>query len=140
MEMQKRYYLDTSIWLDFLEGRDEPDFPKSSLAKELVNKIIKEGNKIIYSDLILIELRKIGYSKYDLEYMFAPLRKNLVFMEATPKQVGKGRDLSFKRNVPKADAIHALIARDNNAILVTLDKHFQKLIEIIKPFKPQELL
>ncbi len=54
--MEKRFYFDTSIWLDFFENRDEPNFPKGTLAKKLIDKIIKEDWKIIYSDLNLMEL------------------------------------------------------------------------------------
>ena len=47
---------------------------------------------------------------------------------------------AIKKAIPKRDALHALIAKDNNAILVTYDKHFQKLSEIIKPKKPDEII
>jgi hypothetical protein len=41
MENEERFYLDTSIWLDFFENRNEPNFSKGTLAKELIKKIIK---------------------------------------------------------------------------------------------------
>ena len=59
--MQRKYYFDTSIWLDFFEKRDEPNFPKGTWAKELINKIIKEDDKILFSDNNLLELINIGY-------------------------------------------------------------------------------
>ncbi|MBS3110269.1 PIN domain-containing protein [Candidatus Woesearchaeota archaeon] len=61
-------------------------------------------------------------------------------MESTEKQTGKAKDLSSKRKVPKADALHAVLARDNKAVLVTLDKHFKKLSDISKPKRPQDLI
>jgi len=39
--MEKRFYLDTSIWLGFFEERDEPNFPKGTWAKKLIKKIIE---------------------------------------------------------------------------------------------------
>ena len=72
--------------------------------------------------------------------MFKSLRPILLFVESTEKQIGLAKDLSFKRNVPKRDALHALIARDNKAILVTFDKHFQMLLDITKPKRPQDLI
>jgi len=136
----KIFYLDTSIWLDFFENRDEPNLPKGTWARKLIKKIIREDGRIAYSDLTLIELGNTGYSVYDIENMFLPLKGNLIFVEFTKKQVGKSRDLSLKRGIPKGDALHALIARDNNFILITLDKHFQELLDIIKPVKPQDII
>ena len=72
--------------------------------------------------------------------MFKSLKLILIFVESTEKQIGKAKDLSLKRNIPKRDALHALIARDNNAILVTLDKHFQQIRDIIEPKRPQDLI
>ena len=61
-------------------------------------------------------------------------------MESTEKQARKAKDLSSKRDIPKGDALHALIARDNKATLVTLDNHFKKLLDITKPKRPQDLI
>ncbi len=135
----EKFYFDTSIWLDLFENRNEPNLPKGKWASELVSKIIKNDDIIIYSDNNIFELIVLEYSKYELEKMFKPLRPILLFVESTKKQIGQAKDLSFKRNIPKRDALHALIARDNKAILVTLDKHFQKLLDIIEPKRPQDL-
>lgn len=136
----KEYYFDTSIWLDFFEGRDEPDIPKGTWARELVSKIIRESRKIIYSDLNISELEDAGYSLYEIEELFQPLKSILIFVESTEREVGKSRDLSLKRDIPKGDALHALIARDNNLVLITLDKHFQELLDITKPIRPQNII
>lgn len=138
--MVKKYYFDTSIWLDFFEDRDEPNLLKGKFAKELIDKIIKNDDKIIYSDNGVIELKMSGYSLYEIRDMLQFLKPILIFVESTEKQLGKAKDLSLKRNIPKRDALHALIARDNNAILVTLDKHFQKILDIIKPIRPQDII
>lgn len=54
--MGKKFYLDTSIWLDFFENRDEPNLPKGQWANDLLNKIVKDDDLIIYSDNNLYEL------------------------------------------------------------------------------------
>ena len=90
-----------------------------------INKIVKEDNKIIYSDNSLIELKLIGYPIFDIKNMFKPFKPILIFVESTKKEIGKAKDLSLKRNIPKRDALHALIARDNRTILVTLDEHYK---------------
>ena len=138
--MTEKYYFDTSIWLDFIEYRDEPNLPKGKWAHELINKIIKMDAKLLYSDHNLIELEVAGYSSYEIDNIFSKIKSILVFVESTEKQFGKAKDLSLKRNIPKGDALHSLIARDNKAILVTLDKHFRKLEDIAKPNRPQDLI
>ncbi|MBI4149304.1 PIN domain-containing protein [Candidatus Woesearchaeota archaeon] len=138
--MAKTYYFDTSIWLDFFEHRDEPNLPKGRWAHELVNKIIRNDDKIIYSDNVIIELETLGYSSYDIAHLLNKLRSILIYVESHLKQLGKAKDLALKRNVPQRDALHALIARDNKATLVTLDNHFQKLRDIAEPQKPQDLI
>lgn len=72
--------------------------------------------------------------------MLKPFKSVILFVEATEKQIGKAKDLASKRKIPKRDAIHALIARDNRAILVTLDRHFKEILDIIKPKRPQDLI
>jgi len=42
--------------------------------------------------------------------------------------------------VPKGDAIHALIARNHKAVLVTYDQDFEKLNDIINSKTPRELV
>ena len=135
-----RYYFDTSIWLDFIEERNEPNLPKSDLANELIHKIVNEANIIIYSNAILDELVKLGYSEQEVNTMLYELKNYLLFLEFTDKQFGKAKDLSIKRDVPLLDALHAFIARDNKCILVTRDAHFKKLLDIIKTHKPEELI
>ena len=138
--MSEKYYFDTSIWLDFFEYRNEPNFPKGRWVQELINKIIESDAKILYSDINIVELGVAGYSSQDIDMLFKKLKPILTFIESTNKQIGKAKDLSSKRNIPKGDALHALIARDNKAILVTLDRHFKKLLDIIEPKRPQDLI
>ena len=134
------FYFDTSIWLDLFENRNEPNLKKGELAQKLLDRIIKSNDRIVYSDINLIEIRIIGYSSYEINDLFKKLKSILIFIESSNKQRGIAKDISLKRNIPRRDALHALIARDNKAILVTLDKHFQKLLDIIKPKRPIDII
>ena len=138
--MKEKYYFDTSIWLDFLENRDEPNMPKSEWARKLVNKISEENGRVILSDNNVLELEDIGYSKHEIEDLLSSLKQFINYIESTEKQIGKAKDLSQKRNIPKRDALHAIIARDSKAVLVTFDNHFKKLIDISKPHNPRDLI
>lgn len=138
--MTQKYYLDTSIWLDFFENRNEPNLPKGDWAHKLLNQITEDNDKIIYSDIVLLELGIAGYQPHEIEKLFEKIKPILIFVESAEKQARKAKDLSVKRNIPKGDALHALIARDNKATLVTLDNHFKKLLDIIKPKRPQDFI
>ena len=138
--MPKKYYFDTSIWLDFFENRNELHLPKGDWAHRLMDKIINSDDRILYSDMVLIELRVLGYQQHELEMLFQALKPVLIFVQATDKQLKRAKDLSLKRNVPKGDAVHALIARDQQAIFVTLDRHFDTLRDIINAQRPQDLI
>jgi len=136
----EKYYLDTSLWQDFFENRNEPNLPKGDWAHKLLGKITENNGKIIYSDMVLLELGVAGYPPHEIGRLFENIKPILIFVESTEKQVRKAKDLSAKRGVPKGDALHAVVARDNKAALVTLDNHFKKLLDITKPKRPQDLI
>jgi len=138
--MTEKYYLDTSIWLDFFENRNESNLSKGDWAHKLLDEITKNNHKVIYSDIVILELGVVGYQSQEIEKLFEKIKPILIFVESTEKQMRKAGDLSSKRNIPKGDALHALIARDNKLILVTLDNHFKKLLDIIEPKRPQDLI
>ena len=134
------YYFDTSIWLDFIEDRNEPNMPKGECAHQLLKKDIITDEIICYSDAIIIEFKAVGYSAFDIQGIFRPLRNVLAYVQSTHEQRRRAKDLASKRDVPRMDALHALIARDNHALLVTLDHHFKELSDITKPHRPQDLI
>ncbi len=133
------YYLDTSIWLDFLEERDEPGFPKSALALQLIVKVLERSDSIVVSDIVLEELKSLGYSESDLDLLLTPIQAVIHYIEATKNQSQRARDLCAKRGLPFCDALHALIARDQRCTLITYDQDFQKLRDIIIPQTPRDV-
>lgn len=136
----RSFYFDTSIWLDFFEDRDLPNLPKSEWATKLIKKIVKENNRIIYSNANEEELIGQGYTNQEIESLFKPIKSIIINVEFTRTQFGKAKDLAQKRNIPVFDALHALIARDNKATLVTLDHDFQKLKDIVSIKGPQDII
>lgn len=138
--MKRTYYFDTSIWLDFFEERNEYGFPKSTWVRELLRIILLKGEKVCVSDYIIFELLNAGYTAYELDVLFGMLKHIIIFIQANKKQIGKAKDLTAKRNIPKGDAIHALIARDTNCLLITFDRHFKKLTDIIDYYSPKDFI
>src|SRR3989344_5482833 len=111
--MEKRFYFDTSIWLDFFENRNEPNLPKGDFTTKLINNISNNNFKIVYSEVVKNELIAMGYSHYDVDYLFSPLKEMLRYIESNNKQFGKAKDLSKKRKIPIFDALHSILARDS---------------------------
>jgi len=47
--------------------------------------------------------------------------------------------LSKELNIPFGDALHGILAKENNAVMVTKDRHFRKLKDKINIKKPEAL-
>lgn len=136
----QKYYIDSCIWIDYLEDRKDRFRPLGEWACMLIQKIIKNKDVIVYSNAIEKELKK----KY-------PIEKISCYLEAVPKesferiayseaQVIKAGFISKKFRIPSVDALHALLAKENNAIIVTRDKHFYELEKHLTVKKPEELV
>lgn len=139
--MKQRFYLDTSIWRDYYEDRSDSYKPLGRLALQLLFKIIKEGSQIVYSDLVVEELK----GKYNEEEIIAILSifhhlNLLIKADISNEQAKEAAVLCKKRNVSFGDALHAILARDTKAIMVTRDKHFLRLRDISDIKKPEDFL
>jgi|SRR3989344_1646032 len=136
----KKFYFDTSIWRDYYENRSDKFRPLGEWALMLVNKIISEEHIVLYSDLVTTEL-KIHYTEEEIKKMFNVLHDDaLVKVDITFSQSEEAIILSKKRNVPFGDALHSILARDYNAILVSRDNHFLELTDIAEIKKPEDLI
>ena len=139
--MEKRFYLDTSIWRDYYENRSDSSKQLGRLALQFLLKIIKEDNLILYSDLVVQELM-IKYSKEEIINILSIIYNLnlLVKISISKEQAKEAADLCKKRKIPFADVLHTVLARDNRAVMVTRDRHFQRLIDIADIKKPEDLL
>ena len=136
----EKYYLDTCIWIDYFENRSDRFRPLGDWAIELINKIIKESGIFILSDHLLKELEN-KYSKKSLSKLFDILPEQLIIKtETNQRQAKEAFKLKTRLSVPFGDALHAILARDNKAILVSRDKHFYELTKEVKVKKPEDLI
>ena len=136
--MQNKYYFDTAIWIDLLE--DRKGFNGESLGKyawQLLSYIHSINGIIFISDVVITELK--NYSKYsefiDLINLFKP-----ILIKSSIQQRLEASYISNNLDLPTADALHAIIARDHNLILITRDNHFKKLVHISFFYKPEDLI
>jgi predicted nucleic acid-binding protein len=139
--MSKKYYFDSSIWRDYFENRKDKFRPLGEWAFELIKQIIKEKGIILYSELVIDELRK-DWSQEAVNSCFGAFRSEelLVKAEITPEQYKEAVRLAREKKVPRGDALHAILARDNDAIMVARDKHFLELDDVANHKKPEELI
>jgi len=132
---EKSFYFDTSIWLDIYEKRGN----NGEQARKLFKRFIKEDNLIFYSDLHIAEFKRLGYSKQEIDIILGIAKPdNLRKAHVYKKQIEDARKLARQRNIPEADVLHAMLAKDNAAQFISRDKHFTKLKDIAITKPPEE--
>ena len=134
-----KYYLNTSIWRDYFENRSDKFRPLGEWAYSLIKMALENGCSILYSDLVVDEL-KIKYSLEEINGLLGIAGDLLVRVDISKSQVREAASLCKQRKVAFGDALYAILARDNNAIMVTRDIHFLELADIVCVKKPEELI
>ena len=113
--------------------------PLGDYAFKLLVKIKAKESVIVLTDFLIKELETI-YSIAEINGLFKPFEKIIKKIIAAEKQREEAKKIANERDVPAGDALHAIISRDNDLILVTRDRHFRKLEDISKHYKPEELI
>ncbi|MFA5887696.1 MAG: PIN domain-containing protein [Candidatus Nanoarchaeia archaeon] len=137
--MQKKYYLDTCIWIDYFENRKDRFRPLGEWAFQLLRQITEEEDIVLFSRIVIKELKRV-YNEQEIESIFSIIPKELLLeAEVFSKQIAEAEIRAKILGIPTNDVIHLIIARDNNAILVTRDKHLL-FLDDIEIRMPEELL
>lgn len=137
--MSEKYYVDSAIWRDLHENRRDKFRPLGEWAFELFRQIGISKGKILYSDLVVKE-SSVAYDEEVINKLFENKAGLLEKVEIKESQVKEAAKLSKKRNIPFGDVLHGVVARDNDAIMVTRDNHFKELQDVVCVKKPEELL
>ncbi len=136
-----RYYLDACIWRDYFENRSDRFRPLGDWALALINNILERKDVIVISGLLMRELGKIYCSSAIQNILgIASEQGLLIQVNHSPEQLHEAIGLSRERRMDFEDVLHSIIARDTDSILVTRDKHFEKLRDLVDIRKPEELL
>ena len=136
--MVKKYYFDTSIWIDIYDKRGY----NGEIALQLMKKIIIENSFVIYSDMNITEFGDVGLSTFEINQMLSIAKPDHIKrVHPTRDQIIEAKRLAKQRNVPRGDALHAVLARDHGAQIVATDmKDFNKLKDVTRMKKPEELV
>ncbi len=135
-----KWYIDTSIWMDIYEDRrGYYSEPLGDYALKLLSMIKAKNDCLIITDLLIREL-EVGYSMEAIRGMMLPFEKIIERVFVTKEQRDEALIIAAKKGVPPGDVTHAIIARDNNCVLITRDNHFKKLEDIWQYNKPEEFI
>ena len=136
--MPVKFYVDTSIWRDYFEDRKDSIRPLGEFAFQFLKKCREKKASLLYSDALLFELK--NFPKQWAKEMFFSFKECLAKVAYSQEQIDEARKIGKERQVPFNDAFHAIIARDNNAVLITRDKHFLGLKDIVESAAPEEAI
>lgn len=104
-------------------------------------KILKRNDKILFSESLIWELKK-DYDEQGINDMLNLLFMNnmLIKIEIKKEEYLESKKLAQERNLPFVDCLNAVQARNNNAVMISQDRHFhENLKDIIKAIKPQDI-
>ena len=137
--MTKRFYLDTGIWRDYFEDRKDNIRPLGEFAFQFLKNCRKKCCKVLYSGLVVQEL-KSDYSEERVAEVFSSFKHLLVEVPISNEQISEARRMLLSaEGTHLKDVIHAILARDNCAAMVTRDLHFDALIGFVEVAKPEEI-
>lgn len=113
--------------------------PLGEFAWKLLSLIKAKKEKLIISDLLIIEL-KMNYSMEKINGMIKIFEDVIEKIIVTAKQRDEAKRIAKERNLPPGDVLHAILARDYKLIFVTRDAHFKRLEDISKSYKPEGII
>lgn len=139
-----KIYLDTSIYLDYWQNRADKMRPLGEFAFSLMKEAIKCRFLILISNEVLKELEKVtGFSEEKVwNTILSSLKEanKIAIVKINLNQIKESEKIAKQKNIPKADALHAVLSRDNDAILISRDYHHDSVREIAEVMKPEEIL
>lgn len=136
----KKFYLDTSIWIDVYEDRKGFNGePLGDYAFNLLILIKSKNYKLITSDHLIKEL-SVRYPVEHINGIFKPFEKIITCLNVTKQQSAEAKKIAIEKSLPRGDVLHAILSRDYNLIMVARDNHFRFLTDLIEFFKPEELI
>ena len=137
--MKRRFYLDTAIWRDYFEDRRDSLRPLGEFAFRFLKDCEKHDCEVLYSHLVVYELHS-HYSPERVKQVFSSFSHYLKEVSISPDELSEARTLNRElKDTHTSDIVHAILARDNCAVLITRDRHFEALSDIVQVLTPEEV-
>jgi len=135
------YYIDTLIWRDYHEARSDRFRPIGEWAFRFIKKAIDNQDTLLYSDHVVDELRKDYDEKRILDVLSIASEAGILkHVEIDKVHILEAIKLKKKHNVPFGDALHAILSKDNGAVLITRNHHYEELQYLVDCKKPEDLI
>jgi len=137
--MKRRFYLDTAIWRDYFEDWHDNLRPLGEFAFKFLKDCEKNDCEVLFSPLVAHELHS-HYSAERVKEVFSSFTHYLKEVFISPEELSEARTLNHKlKDTHTSDIVHAILARDNCAVLITRDRHFETLSSIVQILSPEEV-
>jgi len=133
------YYIDACIWRDYWENRSDRFRPLGEWAFRFLRSIADQ-DIVLISEMLLDELHKKYAPEEVVEMLDVVPAASRVDISVSSLQESEAKSLARERGVAFGDALHAVLARDCGATMITRDNHFWKLTDIVDVKKPEDLL
>ena len=91
--MAEKYYLDTSIWMDYYEDRQDPSKDIGEFAFKLLCKLLASNSKIVVSSFLLREL-EVTYSLDQIRGLALPFEKLMERVDVLDEQREEAKKIS----------------------------------------------
>ena len=121
---------DSNIFLDYYLDRKDHLLPLGEFAFQFVKKAVECKYLVLLCDLIMEELETAMRLKQEQikELVLSELREKqkILFIEHDLELALNAKRIATERNLPVNDCMFALMAKTNNAIVVSRDRHFEK--------------
>lgn len=122
--MRDRVLIDTSVWIDYLQGTASEELEK------LVDDLLA-GKEIIVPKIVIAELIQGARSEKDISVIREFLEAFTMVGEGEYTWVNAGKlshDLKKKgKTINLADCYISVIAKESRSPILTLDKHFKEI-------------
>ena len=139
--INKKYYVDSCIWLNLFkkEGDSTKGIPYWKLAKDFIEKVEEQNEKIIVSTIVLKELYFTTKDEFSKIQRFFKELEYIDIIKTSPEDYTLAR--KWEQELSFYDYLHVAITKRLNIILITRDEDLIKFAKTqVKVFKPEDLI
>lgn len=140
----KKIYVDSNVFISFIDkeyGRNIENFLEY-FSEEVFKRTVSCEFFIVISELVIHEvMEKMNFSDEDIEELLMPYKKlnKLIILDVDNYIWRDFVHLCKKYKTHRSDAIHAILAKKSNSLLVTWNLKDFKNIKDIEVRSPKEL-